>query len=111
MNSSLKKEAFKLEAATTQATNTCFDMCVDFRNPKVKPSFSEYVTRATDYVASITPMAPSVVGTGTSDLTVDEVKCVERCAVKYIQTQRILLQGIAKTPTPLRDAAADCVRM
>mmetsp|Transcript_39805 Transcript_39805/g.62921 ORF Transcript_39805/g.62921 Transcript_39805/m.62921 type:complete len:112 (-) Transcript_39805:37-372(-) len=111
MNAGIKREALKLETATTQATNSCFDMCIDFRNPNRRKSFSDYASDARDYVASLALFEESAGRSGTNDLQVDEIKCLERCAVKYVQTQRLLLQGLKKQPTHLKEAANDCLRM
>jgi len=41
------------------------------------------------------------------DLKMDEVKCVERCSIKYLQTHRILQNALQKSNTPLKESAKD----
>ena len=111
MDPHIKKEALKLETSTTHALSKCFDMCVDYRNPQLRKSPLDYISDATETLKALNPTGTSTVGDGSNDLSVDEIHCLERCSIKYIQTQRVVMHGIAKRQTPLKEAAAELLKM
>ena len=111
MDPFIKKEAFKLETMTSHAMARCFDACVDYRNPKLKATAADYLAHAQEAIQSLNIMKERPVGDARNDLTAEEAGCLERCSVKYLQTQRIVLHGIARRNSPMKEAAADLLKM
>ena len=91
MEPNIKKEAYRVEACTAAAQNTCFDLCVDYFNPSTRMGNSwkrfQHVVMSLPTIWESDPVPNDAED---NSLTEGEARCMERCSVKYFQAHRIL---------------------